>query len=74
MTIHARIKKMTSMSGLTFDGVASLIIPTGLTYETFHIKTNLTAEQIKEVKITLNDEAIYTPTGKDLRMLQEYKG
>ncbi|EGR2474324.1 TPA: hypothetical protein I7108_003083 [Vibrio cholerae O1] len=74
MTIHARIKKMTSMSGLTFDGVASLIIPTGLTYESFHIKTNLTAEQIKEVKITLNDEAIYTPTGKDLRMLQEYKG
>ncbi|HDY8229143.1 major capsid protein P2 [Vibrio vulnificus] len=74
MTIHARIKKMTSMSGLTFNGVASLIIPTGLTYESLLIKTNLSPAQLKQVKLTLNDEAIYTPTGEDLRMIQEYKG
>ena len=74
MAIHARLKRMTSMSGLTFNGIASLIIPTGLTYEAFIIKTNLTHEQLLEVKITLNDEAIYTPTGIDLLMLQMYKG
>ncbi|EGU42971.1 MULTISPECIES: major capsid protein P2 [Vibrio] len=74
MTIHARIKKMTSMSGLTFDGIASLIIPTGLTYESLIIKTNLSKEQLKEIKLTLNDEAIYTPNGTDLVMVQEHKG
>lgn len=74
MTINARIKKMTSMSGITFGGVASLIIPTGLTYESLLIKTNLTAKQLKEIKITLNQEAIYNPTGEDLIFLQTYKG
>ncbi|MGL4379661.1 MAG: major capsid protein P2 [Vibrio sp.] len=74
MAIHARIKKMTSMSGITFDGIASLIIPTGLTYESLIIQTNLSAEQLKEVKLTLNDEAIYTPKGIDLITLQKHKG
>lgn len=74
MAINARLKKMTSMSGITFNGVASLIVPTGLTYESILIKTNLTAAQLKEVKLTLNQEAIYNPTGTDLVFLQSYKG
>lgn len=74
MPINARFKKMTSMSGLAFGGIASLIVPTGLTYESILIKSNLKATQLKEVKITLNDEAIYTPSGEHLLMLQEYRG
>lgn len=73
MTIHARLRKLSSMSGVIFNGVASLVIPAGVTYESLIIKSNLRADQMKEVKITLNTEAIYNPSGLDLVMLQKYK-
>lgn len=75
-TLNAtRIEKMASMSGVGWNQTSSMIIPTGRTYQSIILKTNIKKpEQIKVARVTLNSEQIYVPTGKDLVRYQKQIG
>lgn len=71
---NARIEKMSSFSGVAWNQTATLIIPTGRTYESLILKTNIKPEQLKVARLTLNAEQIYVPTGVDLVDYQKRQG
>ncbi|HIF9244474.1 major capsid protein P2 [Photobacterium damselae] len=74
MNRNSRVEKMSSFSGVGWNQTATLVIPTGRVYESIILKTNLTAEQLKVARLTLNSEQIYVPTGKDLVAMQKILG
>lgn len=74
MTQNCIHRKLSAFSGVVKGGKASLQLPTGSTYETIILKTNLTAAELDRVEITLNDDKIYNVTTSHLNMLQKYHG
>ncbi|ARC91216.1 hypothetical protein B6A42_02345 [Vibrio coralliilyticus] len=68
------VMKLNSFTGAGYGEKASLVIPTGPTYEEIFLETNLLPEQITRVTITLNGDEIVVLDGKLMKMLEAYKG
>lgn len=66
--------KLNSFTGTGYGEKATLTIPIGPTYEEIFLETNLTAEQLTRVTITLNGDEIVVLDGKLIRMMEAYKG
>ena len=68
------VMKLNSFTGAGYGEKASLVLPTGPTYEEIFLETNLLPEQITRVTITLNGDEIVVLDGKLMKMLEAYKG
>lgn len=66
--------KLNSFTGTGYGEKAVLTIPVGPTYEEIFLETNLTADQLKRVTVTLNGTEIYVLSGALIKMLEAYKG
>jgi len=66
--------KLNSFTGVGYGEKASMTIPTGPVYEEIFLETNLKAEQITRVSITLNGDEIIVLDGKLMKSLEAYKG
>ena len=65
--------KLNSFTGTGYGEKATLVIPVGPTYNEIFLETNLTAQQLKRVCITLNGDEIIVLSGELIKMLEQYK-
>lgn len=68
------IKPLSSFNGVGFSSKMSMSLPPGPTYNEIHLKTNLTAAQLRQISIVLNGDSIVQVSGDDLVMMERYKG
>lgn len=66
--------KLNSFTGTGYGEKATLTLPIGPTYEEIFIETNLSAEQLRRVTITLNADEIIVVDGELIDKLEAYKG
>jgi len=66
--------EMTGFNGGGFSSQWSLNCDVGPTYKEMILRTNLNNDQITQVLVQLNGDAIYDVSGEELRMLEAYKG
>jgi hypothetical protein len=68
------IKNLSSFNGVGWNSKMSVSIPAGPTYNEIHLKTNLTAAQLRQVSVVLAGDTIIQVSGEDLVMMERYKG
>lgn len=67
------LSKLNSFTGVGYGEKATLVLPIGPTIEEIFLETNLHADQIVRVSVTLNGDEIYILTGQELLTLEAYK-
>lgn len=66
--------KLNSFTGTGYGQKSIVTIAIGPTYEEIILETNLAADKLKRVAVSLNGDEIYVLTGEQLLMLEAYKG